>query len=180
MGGADGGAAQPDTGGFLNDLWKYSVSGNEWIWIGGESTINPAYTGNAPSARYEAGSWTDNNGVFWLYGGIGINRGLNIYVIYGQPKGLCKYIPADNLSATISPANPALLTVYPNPGNGNFTVDLPEAAQVSIYNTLGGLIVTENLPKGKQPLNLTNKPAGVYYLKTNSSIGQQAVKLVVE
>jgi len=106
---------------------------------------------------YGAGSFTDSNGYYYV----------------------AKYSPLA-VTGTINATVTSTLTVYPNPGNGNFTVDLPEAAQVSVYGALGDLIVTQNLPKGKQLLNLTNKPAGVYYLKTNSNNGQQAVKLVVE
>ena len=99
--------------------------------------------------------------------------------------GLWKYNPdltdtTTSITATINPLSFPSLTVYPNPSNGNFTVDLPETTQLSVYNTLGELIVTENLPKGKQALNLNNKPAGVYFLKTNSNGQQQVVKLVVE
>ena len=173
FGGAGNGATGSQSG-FLNDLWKYTVSANAWTWVSGDTSINPTTTNAVPAPREAAGYWTDNNGVFWLYGGANNN---------GYLESLWKYTPSDTIAsvtATINPVASSFLTVYPNPGNGNFTVDLPEAAQVSVYSILGDLIVTENLPKGKQPLSLTNKPAGVYYLKATSSSGQQTVKLVVE
>src|SRR6185437_1808760 len=52
-----------------NDLWKYSVATSEWTWVGGSNISNPASVSSTPDARNDAGSWTDNNGVFWLYGG---------------------------------------------------------------------------------------------------------------
>jgi hypothetical protein len=51
---------------------------NEWTWMGGSSagaeapvygTLGMPAAGNIPTARYEAVSWTDKNGKFWLFGG---------------------------------------------------------------------------------------------------------------
>ncbi|HTW78718.1 MAG TPA: chitobiase/beta-hexosaminidase C-terminal domain-containing protein [Terracidiphilus sp.] len=69
-------------GDYFNDLWEYSPSTNEWTWMGGSSkpgqagvygTIRKSATGNVPGARYEAVSWTDNQGNFWLFGGDGLD-----------------------------------------------------------------------------------------------------------
>jgi len=67
---------------FLNDVWKFSPSTNEWTWMGGSNTINqsgvygrlgePA-AGNIPGARSSAASWTDRSGHFWLFGGWGMD-----------------------------------------------------------------------------------------------------------
>ncbi|MGC1462912.1 MAG: kelch repeat-containing protein [Terracidiphilus sp.] len=69
---------------FLNDLWEYSPSNNEWAWMGGSSTIGSAggWSGvygtlgvlaaaNIPGSRSGAVSWTDGSGNFWLFGGQG-------------------------------------------------------------------------------------------------------------
>jgi hypothetical protein len=62
----------------LNDLWKFS--GGEWTWVSGSYLVNqqgvygnlgvgdPA---NVPGARYSASSWSDKQGNFWLFGGLG-------------------------------------------------------------------------------------------------------------
>jgi hypothetical protein len=66
--------------GDLNDLWKYQ--GGEWTWMGGSSLVEEPGTygtrrkpsgSNAPGARYQATSWTDAKGNFWLFGGLGID-----------------------------------------------------------------------------------------------------------
>jgi N-acetylneuraminic acid mutarotase len=67
--------------GYLNDLWEYSPSSNEWTWMGGSSTMvdgvgvgvygtlgTPA-AGNIPPGRAGAVRWTDTNGNLWLFGG---------------------------------------------------------------------------------------------------------------
>lgn len=74
--------------GYLNDLWKFNPSTNEWTWIGGSNTLSeyygeagvygtlgtPAAT-NIPSSRFGAVGWTDAKGNLWLFGGSGYNAG---------------------------------------------------------------------------------------------------------
>jgi N-acetylneuraminic acid mutarotase len=79
--------------GYLNELWEFNTSSNEWAWMGGNSTMlcgpnsekqncgragvygtrgTPA-AGNIPGGRQSAVSWTDTEGHFWLFGGLGFN-----------------------------------------------------------------------------------------------------------
>jgi N-acetylneuraminic acid mutarotase len=64
----------------MNDLWKFS--GGEWTWVSGSNlggqngvygTQGMAETANLPGARFEAASWTDASGDFWLFGGNGFD-----------------------------------------------------------------------------------------------------------
>lgn len=66
--------------GDLNDLWEYR--NGEWTWVGGSSqteqqgsygTEGMPASGNVPGARYTAVGWTDKNGNFWLFGGLGLD-----------------------------------------------------------------------------------------------------------
>jgi N-acetylneuraminic acid mutarotase len=68
------------TNGILNDLWKYS--GGQWTWVGGSNSDGQkgaygmqgmASSSNIPGARWNAMSWTDVWGNFWLFGGYGID-----------------------------------------------------------------------------------------------------------
>ncbi len=84
------------TYGDLNDLWEFSAAAKQWEWVGGSNTISCNYqcgapgvygrfqtpeTGNMPGARADATRWTDANGHFWLFGGLGIDaRGLQCYL----------------------------------------------------------------------------------------------------
>ena len=72
--------------GWLNDIWRYNIAKNEWTWINGDATINPAYSygvqgvsssSNKPPSRSGAHSWVDAVGNFWVFGGntpIGVFR----------------------------------------------------------------------------------------------------------
>jgi len=69
--------------GYFNDFWKYSAG--EWTWVGGSmmgnleqgnyGTQGTAAPSNIPGARYGAVSWTDATGIFWLFGGSGLDNG---------------------------------------------------------------------------------------------------------
>lgn len=66
---------------YMNDLWKYSIGSNEWVWIHGSSigaqkgiygTKGLPSAANTPGARTETTcSWVDSNGNLWFFGGNG-------------------------------------------------------------------------------------------------------------
>lgn len=82
-----GGVSYGDIGGqsILNDLWKYDISTKKWVWVrkytststgdysAGLGNVSP----NGPGKRAGATSWTDNNGIFWLFGGFGYGESLS-------------------------------------------------------------------------------------------------------
>lgn len=90
------GADANGTIGYLNDLWEYSTTAQQWTWIGGASTLgtnctlqwagviscgqsgvygekNVAATGNSPGGRSLPVTWTDGNGNLWLFSGLGFD-----------------------------------------------------------------------------------------------------------
>ncbi|MFP5229112.1 MAG: kelch repeat-containing protein [Acidobacteriota bacterium] len=72
--------------GYLDDLWVFSPTTNEWACMGGNSTLQgrtgspglysswmePAPT-SYPGARQLATAWTDSSGNLWLFGGLGLD-----------------------------------------------------------------------------------------------------------
>lgn len=64
--------------GLLNDLWKYSYATRQWTWISGQK--NPNTSGRYdngephPGARENAVTWSDKQGVLWLFGGQGLGK----------------------------------------------------------------------------------------------------------
>jgi len=112
--------------GLLNDLWKYSPSTNEWVWIKGNlevneagnyGTINVPDAANIPSARRGSISWMDDDGDLYLFGGYGIaNDGT------GLLNDLWKYETSSNewtwMGGTASRDVPG---IYGTQGSSNFT-----------------------------------------------------------
>lgn len=56
------------TEGYLNDVWKFDVSLNQWVWLNGAKTINDFSNNTYPSSDYGAGiGWADENKNFWYF-----------------------------------------------------------------------------------------------------------------
>jgi len=75
----------------LNDLWRYDIKRNEWIWVAGSVTKeqNGIYgtkgipsVSNIPGSREYSQSWTDKQGNLWLLGGAGYDSGPDIFQIF--------------------------------------------------------------------------------------------------
>jgi len=86
--------------GFLNTLWKYNPSTNQWTWVKGDKTIDKVgvygtkgveHANNKPGGRYGSRTWTDANGNLWLFGGYGYDGSST-----GMLNDLWKYNPATN------------------------------------------------------------------------------------
>ena len=87
--------------GYLNDLWRFNASSNEWTWVSGSDIINQsgvygikgtASANNNPGARRESVTWKDNAGTLWLFGGYGIDKA----GVFGYLNDLWKYNSATN------------------------------------------------------------------------------------
>ena len=79
-----------------------------------------------------------------------------------------------------------LVSVYPNPGNGNFILELPQSQNndlvfdVRIVNIYGQHVQELQLNAAQQHyLDLTNTPAGIYFIRISSG-NKQAVKILVK
>ena len=71
--------------------------------------------------------------------------------------------------------------LYPNPTNGNFTVDLGKEysdINIQIYNILGQLISSEKYTSAKTIEQEITGAAGVYFVKVNSSEGAQILRIL--
>jgi len=86
------GSSGSTSNGFLNDLWEFSPTKNEWTWMGGSNqitngchatngspcgspgvngTLGKASAANIPGARFAPVVWVDSAGNVWLLGGDG-------------------------------------------------------------------------------------------------------------
>jgi len=80
------------------------------------------------------------------------------------------------------------LNVYPNPSNGEFSVSLESSRETNlnlyVFNQAGQRVFTEKLKKmsGSETieLDLTNQPAGVYYVNLTDGKTSSTRKVVIE
>jgi N-acetylneuraminic acid mutarotase len=96
--------------GFLNDLWKFNPSTNQWTWVSGDNLINQAGVygdkgvasfNNRPGARFGALGWVDPKGDLLMFGGGGTNNPYG----FGLFNDLWKYDIANNAWTWISGDN---------------------------------------------------------------------------
>jgi hypothetical protein len=73
-----------------------------------------------------------------------------------------------------------LVTIYPNPNNGVFIIELNATTQVSITSILGDVLLNTTLNTGKQTLDIQNRANGIYFVKLIQNGKQQIIKLIKE
>jgi hypothetical protein len=57
--------------GYMNDLWEFNITSREWTWVGGTTeTLGYPIPQNTPRGRADGATWTDDEGNFWLFGGV--------------------------------------------------------------------------------------------------------------
>jgi N-acetylneuraminic acid mutarotase len=120
----------------LDDLWKFDPTINEWARIKGSSpvfcsnsanwcgkqgvygTLGTPAAANSPGTRFDAVSWTDSQGKFWLFGG----QGYDGASVIGRLNDLWKFDPSSNEWAWES---------------GGSKIDFTFLGQSGVYGTLG-------------------------------------------
>jgi N-acetylneuraminic acid mutarotase len=109
-----GGYGYDSTGdlGYLNDLWQYSPSTNEWTWVSGSSGDNASgvygtqgtvSAGNVPGGHQAANSWIDSSGNLKLFGGYGYDSAGDL----GALNDLWQYSPSTKEWTWVSGGNVA-------------------------------------------------------------------------
>ena len=141
-----GGTGYDSTGGYgyLNDLWEFNPSTNQWTWMGGSNMVpsgcNPGYCGqpgmygaqgiptstSTPGGRGSASGWTDSQGNLWLFGGLGLDSAGTLGIL----NDLWKYNSSTSQWTWVSGSS-----TYPASCGGN-------------YSTCGvsGVYGTQNVP----------------------------------
>jgi hypothetical protein len=69
------------------------------------------------------------------------------------------------------------LLVYPNPSNGSYLLN--ESGFVRVYDMMGKLVYGTDIIAG-EVIEITNEPAGIYFLQFESNEGNATIKLVRE
>ncbi len=71
------------------------------------------------------------------------------------------------------------LRIYPNPSNGEFTIEAEHIGKISIVDNLGSVILEQNTTSKNELINLTNVASGIYFLRSSSAYGQTIKKIII-
>lgn len=142
------GADSVGTVGFLNDLWEFSPSTGDWIWVAGSETAaaigvygsqGVAAGTNVPGARRDATSWTDANGNLYLFGGWGADSAGTVSYL----NDLWEYLPASGQWVWLTGSN--------------------TANALAVHGTIGVMAPT-NMPGARQQVTSVKDANGTVWL----------------
>ena len=87
--------------------------------------------------------------------------------------------PAAQVIAITQEVTSTIPALYPNPNNGNFSIDLPEEdCTIAVYNGLGQLVYRQENANGLTTLNLEGLNKGMYFVNIQSANGTSTQKFV--
>jgi len=71
------------------------------------------------------------------------------------------------------------IKTYPNPSTGIINLDVETATEVVVFDQTGRLLMKETLNNGRNPLDLSTLPNGIYFLKIKMTDGIQLQRIVI-
>jgi len=81
----------------------------------------------------------------------------------------------------VNGANNNSLIIYPNPNNGEFTIESPEAMELNVTNNLGQLVQHLSLNAGNNySAKMSGLASGVYFVMIQGSDQSNAKKIVIQ
>ncbi len=102
----------------------------------------------------------------------------NNFPLYNPSSSICDYVPA-GVGINKNSISNSLLKLYPNPNNGNFTIELDKPYKVSIYNTLGDLVYDHEFSEaGNFQINLSDLAKGILTAKVENEQGHSYYKII--
>jgi len=72
----------------------------------------------------------------------------------------------------------AVIAAYPNPTSGIVTIESGVSAEIVVMNAVGQVVLKESLHEGKQTLDLSENPSGIYLIHVRQNAKVQTIKVV--
>lgn len=73
-----------------------------------------------------------------------------------------------------------IVTVYPNPNTGSFTVQSVGKGSFTLHNSLGSLVYTQRIQTDSETISVENLSPGVYYLTFSNDAQQHITRVVIQ
>ncbi len=171
-----------------NDIFlvKYNSSGNT-LWAkraGGTGNDDGSSVTSDPSGYiYVAGFFDSGNVIF------GSSTLTNAFPSAGNYDMFIAKLDKSTTSGIETFSNQNNFILYPNPTNGNFTIQSPERFSIleitnflgeKVYETISMKGANNNtLQSGKQIIDLSTQPDGIYFLQLETIQGNISKKIII-
>ncbi|MGZ3885515.1 MAG: T9SS type A sorting domain-containing protein, partial [Bacteroidia bacterium] len=96
----------------------------------------------------------------------------NVSTITQSVSACTGVLSESNLKETVS--------VFPNPAKNAITIKLDGDASVNIFNSLGSLILKDELHEGNNTVDLQHQPNGIYFVIINRAGSSETIKIIKE
>ena len=100
------------------------------------------------------------------------NNGCMNVATYTQAVQNCDAIPEIGQKISVS--------IYPNPGSGLYTVNHSNRITISVFNSIGELIICESHEAGLSKMDLSGRANGIYIVRVEEGNHIQFVKIIKE
>jgi hypothetical protein len=94
-------------------------------------------------------------------------------------------VASDSVFITVNPcsgieesATDDMIKVYPNPNNGTFFIDLDKGAEIFIYNSLGAVVLSQNMQPGMNTVDIGNYSDGIYMLTILKDGNRKTIRII--
>ncbi len=74
--------------------------------------------------------------------------------------------------------NQFITQIYPNPNNGQFVIELTKEMELEIISSLGQIVMTLKLEKGKNEIDMKEEAQGIYFIQSGNTTSLKPVKLI--
>ena len=107
-----------------------------------------------------------------------------VTMVASSPDGCeCTATKCIDISTDVNQISQFKFNMYPNPSNGQFTIQTDEALvnqEVQIFNTIGELVATVQLNSSNTMINLSHLNSGVYMVKlsANNQVINQKINII--
>jgi uncharacterized repeat protein (TIGR03803 family) len=106
-----------------------------------------------------------------------------VYTVTGTDANGCKNsttitLPVSPCDAISEESSHLFTSVYPNPTNGEFFIEAAGRVNIIIYDALGKVILKKSLVEGKNSVNLTGEPRGMYFIALSYGGRTETLKLI--
>ncbi len=173
------------TGTDLNGCSNYTsktitVYPSPTLTVSGDFTICPGIQSSLTATGAQYYSWSNGATTPVIF----INPTItSIYTVTGSDYRGC----SDSRSVTVETtgcvgmkklATEHDLKIYPNPTSGNLSLNIYTECEVQLMNTSGELLLSKSYFPGTYNLNLSNLPAGIYFLEVRNTEGLNILKIL--